>query len=125
MREAEYRRLKKAIDDEHRTKLAALDLIYGMSRPPKQKPESPTHRGPLNEAVKSAIAAMPGDFKPAQLQAEIEAKLGHGILRASLSSALNRMVHAGDIEVVHKGAGRAPSLYRRKIAAPLWMAAAK
>ena len=121
MNEREYDRMKKAIEEECRKKLEALDLVWEMSGGALKKKRSITEgglkRGELRGAITAAVATMTADFKPSDVLLKIRAhnqQLASQIKPASLSGTLKRMADAGDIEVVFAGVGKRASLYRVK-----------
>jgi len=123
MNEKEYRRLKKAIQDDHRKKLEALDLVWQMSNdcaPPKPlKPQNATKPGENPEAsrgktatvVEEAVSAAGKEFSTKEIAKWISEKLGPDVVeRSTISHSLRRMK---SIELVKKGLGKSPSLWRK------------
>lgn len=121
MNEREYLRLKKQAKDEYEGKLRAIEAVWSMARPSASKRRSAAGAQPgrraLKTAVLDAIRGMPvgeqfstGDVVAALKESDEDAGQASA---ASIASALARMVESGDIELVQKGAGRRPGVYRK------------
>jgi len=117
MKEREYLRLKRQIEDECRQKLNALDLVWQMASDNGNKePDSGIKRGDLQHAILRAIAMFSHDFTAEQVLAKIRAndpEIGEKAKASSVSSALKRM-NGNEIETVIRGLGRKPSVYHAK-----------
>jgi hypothetical protein len=121
MNERDYLRLKRQAEEECRKKLEALELVWEMAKGNASKEHAPfaemVERGDLREAILEAIRELTHDFTVEHILAKIRAidpALGERAKASSVSSALKRMV-GNDIEIVVKGVGRKPSLYRKKV----------
>ena len=121
MNERDYLRLKRQTEEECRRKLEALETVWEMAKKNASKEHAPlaemVERGDLREAILEAIHQITHDFTVEHVLAKIRAvdpALGEKAKSSSVSSALNRMVPS-DLELVLKGAGRKPSVYRKKV----------
>ena len=126
MNEKEYRRLKKGIQDDHRKKLEALDLVWQLSNncpPPKplKAPIPPTEGEAVSDGkskaariVEEAVDAAGEQFSTKEIARWIVDKLGPGtVQRSTISHSLRRMKA---IDLVKKGMGKSPSIWRKVVA---------
>ena len=117
MKEREYLRLKRQIEDDCLQKLDALELVWQMASDKGGKePDSGIKRGDLQSAILRAIATFSHDFTAEQVLAKIrvnDPEIGEKTKASSVSSALKRMT-GNEIETVIRGIGRKPSVYHAK-----------
>jgi hypothetical protein len=121
MKEREYLRLKRQIEDDCRQKLNALELVWRMAQESgNNDPVAPDgiKRGDLQNAILRAIGMFSTDFTAEQMLAKIrvsDPEIGGKAKASSVSSALKRM-DGNEIETVIRGLGRKPSVYRVRTA---------
>ena len=118
MNERMYLRLKKQIEDEARRKLEALNTIWEMARTTaKRSDRLPGNgmmaKGALIKAVRQALPAVRGNFTVKNIKEHLESDHPElvPLKRASLSSVLKRLEEAGEVQLVHRGKGKAATLY--------------
>lgn len=118
MKELEYRRLKRRIEDEYQEKLKALDMVFRMSGGASSKngEQGRTSKGVVSQAVRSALLKMSGEFGVRDIEKQIKTDdPTSAIKRASISSTLKRMAEdETEITCTEKGRGKKVSKYRRK-----------
>jgi hypothetical protein len=116
MHEREYKRIRLAIDAEHKKKLEALDLVYSMSAKNGNAGSSTRVKGDLAKAIVSAVQQIQGIFNVRAVEDVLRAE--HPALaakRATISNTLKRM-EGKEIEQIEKGSGKKASTYRRRAA---------
>jgi hypothetical protein len=117
MREPEYRRLKKKIEDEYRDKLKALDMVYRMAAPSNSHDngnDARQSKGVVRQAVLKSLQSISGDFSAREVENQIKIDDPTATYnRASISSTLKRMENHS-IVVVLQGKGKRPTSYRKK-----------
>ncbi len=117
MQEREYLRMKREIEERCRQDLAALERIWELSGGPKQGGSSDgIKRGDLQNAIIRALGNFTTDFTAEQMHARIrvtDPEIGEKAKPSSVSSSLNRM-DGSEIEIIERGVGRKPSVYRVK-----------
>jgi hypothetical protein len=116
MREPEYKRLRRKIEDEYHEKMKALDMVFGMSggTSPKNGANARKTKGAVPEAVRKALQKTTGEFTVRDIEQQI--KLDDptsNFKRASISSTLKRLV-GEEITITEEGKGKKGSKYRRK-----------
>lgn len=115
MKDREHDRLRKQIEDDYREKLAALDLIWKMSKEQDAPQRKNGRRGSLLEAVRQAVSEKSGPFNLRDVEDSIRKQHAEMTAqRASISSALLTLVSDGELEITEQGRGRRPSIYRKK-----------
>jgi len=116
MQEREYLRLKREIEERYREDLASLERVWELSRGPASGGSDGIKRGDLQNAIIRALGQFASDFTAEQMHAKIKVtdpEIGEKAKPSSVSSSLNRM-EGNEIEVVIRGVGRKPSVYRVK-----------
>jgi hypothetical protein len=119
MQEREYLRLKREIEERCRKDLESLERVWELSKAtegPHRETGDGIKRGDLQNAIIRAIGQFASDFTAEQMHAKIKVtnpEIGEKAKPSSVSSALNRM-EGNEIEVVIRGVGRKPSVYRVK-----------
>lgn len=116
MREPEYKRLKRKIEDEYHERIKALDMVFSMSggTSPKNGVNTRKTKGAVPEAVRKALQKTTGEFTVRDIEQQI--KLDDptsNFKRASISSTLKRLV-GYEITITEEGKGKKGSKYRRK-----------
>jgi hypothetical protein len=116
MQEREYLRLRREIEERYREDLASLERIWELARGPENAGSDGIKRGDLQNAIIRALSQFTSDFTAEQMHAKIkitDPEIGEKAKASSVSSSLNRM-DGNEIEVVVRGVGRKPSVYRIK-----------
>jgi hypothetical protein len=119
MNQREYERLKEDAAAEYRRKLEAIEVVWKMTGGAKngaKEDDSPIGKGALQEAIKTALQFISGDFTLRDVEKQIQAtnsSFATKIKRPSLSSALKRMAAEKDITLVEAGIGKRASKFRR------------
>jgi hypothetical protein len=119
MNQREYDRMKAAITAEYKRKLEALELVWQMAGGSSMNTCASVtvrpRKGELQAAVREAVETLPQGFSVRNVEEAIRVLKPRleGIKRASLSSALKRLVTAGEIQVVTEGSGKRASTYRK------------
>lgn len=120
MKESEYKRLRRQIEDDYHKKIEALELVWEMavdaaSKKPKRKaPGKRQSKGVADELVGSALEAFAGhSFTVKHICEWIEDHEGGEVDRSTLSHKLRTLAEKGKIEIEKEGKGRAPTVYRR------------
>lgn len=117
MQEREYLRLRREIEERCKADLASLERVWELSRTSggsKKDTGDGIKRGDLQNAIIRAIGQFATDFTAEQMHARIKVtdpEIGEKAKPSSVSSALNRM-EGSEIEIVVRGVGRKPSVYR-------------
>ncbi len=112
---AEYKKLKEKIDEDHRNRLAALEMVWDMSKQnassdvPGKKDEKMT----LSNTFRKIIEGLSGEFTADDIQQGLVAYGLKGIDRLSITNTLFRLYKRNEISLAKKGAGRSPSRYRK------------
>jgi len=113
--EKQYLRLRRQIEDDYKKKLDALETVWRMVSDPAAEPATSHPRQNLMPLVRDAVATVDGPFTQTDLQEQLAAKNpSASIRRSSLASALRRLVDEGVLEIVERGVGKKPSIYRHK-----------
>jgi hypothetical protein len=117
VREPEYKRLKRKIEDEYHEKLRALDMVFGMSGGSSAKSGTNGARkskGAVPQAVRNALQKITGEFSVRDIEQQIKVDdPASNFKRASISSTLKRLV-GEEIIMTNEGKGKRGSKYRRK-----------
>jgi hypothetical protein len=117
MQEREYLRLKREIEQRCRKDLESLERVWELSKTTgggSKETGDGIKRGDLQNAIIRAIGQFTTDFTAEQMHAKIKVtnpEIGDKAKSSSVSSALNRM-GGNEIEIVIRGVGRKPSVYR-------------
>jgi len=117
MQEREYLRLKREIEERCRKDLESLERVWELSKTAgggNRETGDGIKRGDLQTAIIRAIGQFTTDFTAEQMHAKIKVtnpEIGEKAKSSSVSSALNRM-EGNEIEIVIRGVGRKPSVYR-------------
>lgn len=118
----EIERHKARIDAEHREKLRALEMLYGVSlsdiaierSKARQRPVDAPRRGGVYKLVESVIDRVPPEFGVADIAAAIRNERPElDVPRSSLTTALKRLESLGLIRTKEQGIGRKPTTYMR------------
>jgi hypothetical protein len=121
MNQREYEKLKADAAAEYRRKLEAIEVVWRMSGVGANSngshvDETPIGKGALQQAVKSAVQVISGDFTLRDVDKQIrltDSGFAAKIKRPSLSSALKRLAADREIVLVSLGSGKRASIYRR------------
>jgi hypothetical protein len=119
MNQREYERLKDDAASEYRRKLEAIEVVWKMTGGANngaKADDSPIGRGALQQAIKTALQFITGDFTLRDVEKQIQATnsgFAAKIKRPSLSSALKRMANEKEIVLVEAGMGKRASKFRR------------
>ena len=119
----EYLKLKKDIELEYRRNLDALELtwkryksISGQTRE-SNDPDSPSSEK-LSTAVRIVVNGINQNFSVDDIERGLK---DHGLFegkqikRLALTNTLHRLARREELEVIKKGKGRLPGIYRKKI----------
>lgn len=111
----EYKRLKDEIDAEYQKKKEALEMIWRMSQKHNGVNVSDGERSSitLSDAMRKLISNFPGDFTANDIQQGLKDHNIKGVTRLAITNTLNRLLRRNEIDVIKKGRGRSPGLYRR------------
>ena len=119
MKESEYNRLRRQIEDEYQQKIDALELVWDMAnsqQPKRAKRKAPGKRqskGIADALVDAALEAFSDEaFIVKDVCEWIEKEEGGEVDRTTLSHKLKARVIRGEIEIVSEGKGRKPTVYR-------------
>jgi len=105
MQEREYKNLKRQIEKDCQTKLAALDLVYRLS--------AKSSNSFVSYLVRDAVKAIEGDFTLKQVFEYCSANThDEPVRKASVAVAMKRMSGKG-INVIKAGKGRQATIYRK------------
>ncbi len=125
MKPREYLRLKREIEERSRADLKALNRVWQMSGagavPSAGSREGASEsrtRGRLLTAARAAIKEIQGDLTQQTVRSKIQEMdpvFGITVKRASLSSALRRLAHDGELELVSAGSGKRQSVYKSRL----------
>ena len=117
MDEEQYRKLKQDLENDYKRKLEALDLLYsalgGKSAPADMQGLRPQS---MTQLVRQALPNLGETFSIWEIGAEVERQypaLKGKYKVSSLSATLSRMSKRGEIVVVQKGEGPAPTIYKK------------
>jgi hypothetical protein len=120
MQEREYLRLKRSIEERYRKDLESLERVWELSKDNggggKEESGEGFKRGDLQNAIIRAVEQFPGTFTAEDMHEKIketEPEIGAKAKPTSVSSALTRM-DGNEIEVVERGVGRKPTVYKVK-----------
>lgn len=118
-REALEAKLLKAKDkvDEIAKALEGLELAWKLLGGGSIRTEEAGQRSGVAQAVMGIVAEMESDFTAPDVTDALEAKYPDRKMpfdRSSISGALRRLAGEGALILVEKGAGKRPSVYRRK-----------
>lgn len=118
MKEPEYLRLKRRIEADYQRRLDALTMVWEMARDSdaEHRSRGTPRAGGVRQAVDAAVAAIPGEISVQVVERWIGQQhpdLRDGLKRPSLSQALKRLTNSGVLEVVNRGAGKRPTIYRK------------
>ena len=121
VKEREYLRLRRQIEEDYRRKIEALETVWKLSQPSKNSasPESEgaprPSRGTVDALVRGVLPDLGEVFRPRDVMERLHVKHPDSkrfLLRSSVSSTLRRLVGEQKIEVVEQGSGKRPSRYR-------------
>jgi hypothetical protein len=116
MKEPEYRRLKRKIEDEYQEKLKALDMVFRMSGGASTKNDKQAGReskGAVPQAVRNALQRMTGEFTVREVEKQIKiADPTSAFKRASISSTLKRLAKDEEIVCIEEGKGKRGSKFK-------------
>lgn len=123
MNAKEYERLKAEAQAEYRRKLDAIETVWKMSGGKDAQPANGSTgsvgKGALQQAVRSALLQVTGDFTLRDVYDQIKIidplfaeKLKDKL--PSVSGTLKRMADDNELVLVETGRGKRPSKYRRK-----------
>ena len=114
MDERAYRKIKADIEADCQRKLQALETVWELYKG-KPSPEAANKLPPssLTAVVRQAIPGLGEEFSIWEIQKQME-KLFPAIQykKNSLSGTLTRMHHRREIEIVRKGEGTVPTVYK-------------
>jgi hypothetical protein len=117
MRDAEYHRLKKRIQQEYDEKIKALDMVFRISGggSPAREANTRSSKGAVGQAVRAAIQKMSGNFVVRDIENQLKSDDPTSkIKRASISSTLKRLADDDEIKLVEEGKGNKGSIFHRK-----------
>ncbi|PYS39697.1 MAG: hypothetical protein DMG14_13200 [Acidobacteria bacterium] len=119
MKEREYLRLKRQIENEYRQKIEALELIWKMAGKSPGRPER-LPRLAVQQLVRAFLdQSRDDDFSLDEVFKYLRQTAPNvAVNRGSLSRVLQRLVLNGELELVSRGRGNKPSRYRRAEGAP-------
>ena len=107
-------RLKAQIEREYTEKMAALDLVFKMAGGGK---EPTTHGdGDPDDSLTKIIRKYIESEKEIFTSMDVENTLATSNIKAkrgSISNVLRKLVYTGELKIVQRGTGRAPSVYIR------------
>ena len=117
----EYLKLRKDIEKEYQRNLEALDLTWKRYKAMSgQSPDNSDGENPLSEklsgAVRTVVGGMGQDFTVDDIERGLK---DHGLFegkrikRLALTNTLHRLARRGELEIVKKGKGRLPGIYRK------------
>ncbi len=123
MNEAEYKRLRRRLDEKYREDCAALDRVWQLAREHKDGGSASVsiERGKVQGAVLLILEQMDGEFKLEDVVERIRLLNPElaAVENSSVSTVLRRLegLPDGQLEMVSRGRGKRPTLYRRKVVA--------
>lgn len=121
----EYKQLKQDIENEYKRNLEALEMVWRRCKNISTSVSEDTTTTDLNShylenvsgAVRIVVEGLSGEFSADDVKRGLK---DHGMLegkevrRISITNTLHRLFRRGELEVVRKGQGRTPGLYRKK-----------
>ena len=116
MHEKEYERLKRQIREAYEEELRALEMVWKRASNTSASGTAKRGRkGEVLEVVKRAVEIITDEFTHHHVLATVKQTNPHmlGLNRASVASALRRLAADRVLEIVKRGKGKRPSLYRR------------
>ena len=113
---AQYKQLKDEIEIDHNKKLEALEMVWRMCQKQNGSGASGTeHSGSTaSDAIRRVIEGLANDFSANDIQQGLKDHSVKGIQRIAITNTIHRLCRRGELEVVKKGKGRMPGVYRKK-----------
>lgn len=128
MTTAELDQLRTKVEADFQKRLEAIAIVQAMlheaghatvaiktasQNGTAQKPHRTARRGAVLKVISEIVEGLHGEFTIRDVDEKLEAA-NKKIARGSLKAALARLSEEGQTELVKMGAGRRPSVYRRK-----------
>jgi response regulator of citrate/malate metabolism len=112
---AQYKNLRDEIESDYKKKKEALEMLWSMYH--KSSPHSPPttkgSRTPTSDIVRQIIAGLKDEFTADDIQQGLKDYNLKNVSRLSINNTLHRLWRRKEIDVIKKGQGRMPSLYKK------------
>ena len=118
MKHSDYQKMKSKIEDTYQQEMAALNLLWKRYGDASEKSSNASPAdGTIVSAVREAIATQGAEFSIKHILRWLEEnRKPLGIKKSTVRVVLRRLTDK-ELEVIKEGAGRSPTLYRRRLSA--------
>lgn len=115
MEYAEYVKLKSEIEADYQKKKEALEMVWRMSKRHENghSTDGETYKTTLSSNIREIIKGLPDQFDANDVEEGLKA-IGVKLRgRIALTNTLHRLYRRHELDVIKKGLGRTPGVYRK------------
>ena len=113
---AQYKKLKEEIEAEHKKKLEALEMVWRMCQNQNHTDakDGSDRSGSTADAIRKVIAGLSNDFSADDVEQGLKDHHVKRVKRLAITNTLHRLHRRGELEIIRKGQGRMPGIFRPK-----------